>query len=106
MEKVCCTIRFQFSAILLMPSGISAQVRDPLTITSVKEVGQIEIGSPCVGVEIHKSSPLLNRIGFYYPVANSFDISTDYWTREHFRVMSLGLKVGDLPKRFLKPQIL
>jgi len=105
VEKVCRTIRFLSSAILLMPLGISAQGRDPLTINSVKEVGQIEIGSPYVGVEVHKSFPLLNRISFYYPVANSIDISTDYWRRENFRIMSLGLKVGNSPKRFLKPQV-
>src|SRR6476619_924541 len=105
VEKVCRTIRFLSSAILLMPFGMSAQGRDSLTIRSTKEVGQIEIGSPYVGVEIHKSFPLLNRISFYYPVANSIDISTDYWKRENFRIMSLGLKVGDSPKRFLKPQV-
>lgn len=76
-----------------------------LTIESVKEVGQIEVGSAYVGIEIHKSFPLLNRISFYYPVANSIDISTDYWTRERFRIMSLGLKVGDSPKRLLKHQV-
>ena len=72
-----------------MPLRISAQGSDSLTIKSVKEVGQIEIGSPYVGIEIHKSFPLLNRISFYYPVANSIDISTDYWKRENFRIMSL-----------------
>ncbi len=105
MKKVCRTLRVLSSAIVLMPFGISAQGRDSLTINSVKEVGQIEVGGPYVGVEIHKSFPLLNRISFYYPVANSIDISTDYWKRENFRIMSLGLKVGDSPKRFLKPQV-
>jgi glycogen debranching enzyme len=103
--NVTRTIRFLSSAIIWMPLGISAQGRDSLTIKSVKEVGQIEVGSPYVGVEIHKSFPLLNRISFYYPVANSIDISTDYWKRENFRIMSVGLKVGDSPKRFLKPQV-
>jgi hypothetical protein len=81
--------------------------QDPalLTIESAKEVGQIEVGGPYVGVEIHKSFPLLNRISFYYPVANSIDISDDYWKRENFRIMSVGLKVGDSPKRFLKHQV-
>lgn len=105
MIGIAHIIRFLSSAIFLLPLGISAQGRDSLTIESVKEVGQIEIGSPYVGVEIHKSFPLLNRISFYYPVANSIDISTDYWKRENFRIMSLGLKVGDSPKRFLKPQV-
>ena len=76
-----------------------------LTIQSSKEVGQIEIGSPYVGIEIHKSFPLLNRISFYYPVANSIDVSEDYWKRENFRIMSIGLKAGSSPKRFLQPQV-
>ncbi len=86
-------------------SPVSAgQPPDLLTIESANEVGQIEVGSPYVGVEIHKSFPLLNRISFYYPVANSIDISEDYWKRENFRIMSIGLKVGDSPKRFLTQQ--
>lgn len=80
--------------------------QDPafLTIESAKEVGQIEVGGPYVGIEIHKSFPLLNRISFYYPVANSIDISPDYWKRQNFRVMSVGLKVGHSPPRFLESQ--
>ncbi|HEY4754580.1 MAG TPA: amylo-alpha-1,6-glucosidase [Ignavibacteriaceae bacterium] len=84
---------------------IAGQEKNLLTIKSVKEVGQIEVGSPYVGIEIHKSFPLLNRISFYYPVANSIDISEDYWKRENYRIMSVGLKVGNAPKRFLKNQI-
>ena len=84
---------------------IQAQISDSLCVVSTKEVGQIEIGNPYVGIEIHKSFPLLNRISFYYPVANSIDISEDYWKRENYRIMSVGLKVGDSPKRFLKNQI-
>ena len=91
--------------ILFMTFVITAQDKDLLTIESTKEVGQIEVGSPYVGIEIHKSFPLLNRISFYYPVANSIDISEDYWKRENFRIMSVGLKAGDFPKRFLKNQI-
>lgn len=83
----------------------AGQEKGLLTIKSVKEVGQIEVGSPYVGIEIHKSFPLLNRISFYYPVANSIDISEDYWKRENFRIMSVGLKVGNSPKRFLKNQV-
>src|SRR3972149_10409642 len=90
---------------LFMTLRISGQDRDLLTIKSVKEVGQIEVGGPYVGIEIHNSFPMLNRISFYYPVANSIDISEDYWTRENYRIMSVGLKVGNAPKRFLKNQI-
>ncbi len=96
---------FIVSLLLLMISRINGQDKNLLTIESTKEVGQIEVGSPYVGIEIHKSFPLLNRISFYYPVANSIDISEDYWKRENFRIMNVGLKVGDSPKRFLKQQI-
>ena len=91
--------------ILLITIRIGGQDKSLLTIESNKEVGQIEVGSPYVGIEIHKSFPLLNRISFYYPVANSIDISEDYWKRENFRIMSIGLKAGDSPKRFLKNQV-
>ena len=96
---------FIVSLIILMTPRINGQNKNLLTIESTKEVGQIEVGSPYVGIEIHKSFPLLNRISFYYPVANSIDISEDYWKRENFRIMNVGLKVGDLPKEFLKHQI-
>jgi len=43
--------------------------------------GQLEIGSKFVGIEFHKSRPLPSRISYYYPVANSIDLSTDYWKR-------------------------
>lgn len=91
--------------VLSVTSRFPAQSKNLLTIESTKEVGQIEVGSPYVGIEIHKSFPLLNRISFYYPVANSIDISEDYWKRENFRAMAVGLKVGDSPKRFLKNQV-
>ena len=90
---------------LFMVLRISGQHRDLLTINSTREVGQIEVGSPYVGIEIHKSFPLLNRISFYYPVANSIDISEDYWKRENYRIMSVGLKEGNSPKRLLENQV-
>jgi len=65
---------------------------------------QIEIGSPYVGIEMHTSSPLLNRISFYYPVANSIDLSTDYWKRDEFRNFFLGIKFGDKPIEWLQPE--
>ncbi len=90
--------------LMLMILRVNGQDKSLLTIESTKEVGQIEVGGPYVGIEIHKSFPLLNRISFYYPVANSIDISEDYWKRENFRIMSVGLKVGNSEKRFLKNQ--
>ena len=99
--QICLTILILFCTTF----NVAGQEKELLTIKSVKEVGQIEVGGPYVGIEIHKSFPLLNRISFYYPVANSIDVSEDYWKRENYRVMSVGLKVGDAPKRLLKNQV-
>ena len=55
---------------------------------------KIEVGGPFVGIEMHHSSPLLQRISFFYPVANSLDESTDYWKRDTSFIMQLGLKIG------------
>ncbi|OGU72018.1 MAG: hypothetical protein A2V93_03225 [Ignavibacteria bacterium RBG_16_34_14] len=88
-----------------MTMEIQGQDKNLLNIKSTKEVGQIEVGSPYVGIEIHKSFLMLNRISFYYPVANSIDISNDYWKRENFRIMSVGLKVGKSPKKILENEI-
>lgn len=55
----------------------------------------IEVGSPYVGLEFHRSSPLPQRVSFYYPVANSIDLSNDYWTRDRTFSMALSLKDGD-----------
>lgn len=105
MKYKYCSIYLTLLLMFCSTFRTAGQEKDLLTIKSAKEVGQIEVGSPYVGIEIHKSFPLLNRISFYYPVANSIDISEDYWKRENYRVMSVGLKVGDAPKRFLKNQI-
>jgi hypothetical protein len=43
--------------------------------------GSIEVGGPYAGFESHHSRPLPSRISFYAPVANSMDLSTDYWRR-------------------------
>ncbi len=75
-----------------------------LSVEFSDKPSQIEIGSPYIGIEMHTSSPLLNRISFYYPVANSIDLSTDYWKRDQFRILSLGLKFGDQPIEWLQPE--
>jgi hypothetical protein len=89
----------------LTTAEIFGQDKNLLHIKSTKEVGQIEVGGPYVGIEIHKSFPMVNRISFYYPKANSIDISDDYWKRENFRIMSVGIKVGNSPKRILENEI-
>jgi hypothetical protein len=53
---------------------------------------QVESGSFYAGLEFHHSSPLPQRISFYYPVANSIDLSRDYWKRDSSFVMAIGLE--------------
>jgi glycogen debranching enzyme len=54
--------------------------------------GQIEIGGKFVGLEFHHSRPLPSRISFYYPVANSVDLSEGYWTRDQSLPISMIIK--------------
>ncbi len=56
---------------------------------------KIEIGSYYVGVEFHHSCPVPQRFSFYYPIANSIDLSSDYWHRDTTYVMNVGSKFGD-----------
>lgn len=93
-----------FTIMLLCSINLYSQGNDLLQIESDYEIGQIEVGGPFVGVEIHKSFPMINRISFYYPVANSIDISEDYWKRENYRIMSMGLKIGNEPKFILEEE--
>ncbi len=62
---------------------------------------KVEVGSFYAGVEFHHSSFLPQRISFYYPVANSIDLSTDYWRRDTTFFMAAGLKIGDGKKKWL-----
>jgi len=56
---------------------------------------QIEVGSHYAGIEFHHSFPTPQRISFYYPVANSIDRLTDYWTRDSTFVMAIGLQENE-----------
>ncbi|MEJ5352552.1 MAG: amylo-alpha-1,6-glucosidase [Melioribacteraceae bacterium] len=56
---------------------------------------KIEVGSFYVGSEFHHSCPVPQRFSFYYPVANSIDLSKDFWYRDTTYVMNIGLKFGD-----------
>jgi hypothetical protein len=62
---------------------------------------KIEVGSAYVGLEFHHSSIMPQRISFYYPVANSIDLSTDYWRRDTTFAMSAGLKIGNGKRQWL-----
>ncbi|MDE3056384.1 MAG: hypothetical protein KGJ59_00305 [Bacteroidota bacterium] len=57
--------------------------------------GQVEVGSWYAGAEFHGSRPLPSRISFYYPVANSIDLSTDYWKRGDSQPFAVGVKIGN-----------
>ncbi len=61
----------------------------------------VSVGSPYVGVEMHNSSILPQRISFYYPVANSIDLSSDYFTRDTTYIMSAALKIDNKPIEWL-----
>ena len=63
--------------------------------------GQVEAGGRFAGAEFHRSRPLPSRISFYYPVANSIDLSTDYWKRDESCPMAIGIRVGGGPTRWL-----
>ncbi|MBU1098068.1 MAG: hypothetical protein KKB34_16410 [Bacteroidetes bacterium] len=65
---------------------------------------KIEIGSAYAGLEFHHSSCLPQRISFYYPVANSIDMSTDFWKRDTSYIMAVGIKTGSGKKEFIDPK--
>ena len=71
--------------------------RDKIIAVKYSGDAKVEVGSPFVGIEFHHSMPVPQRISFYYPVANSFDLSTDYWKRDTTFVSSLSLKINDEP---------
>lgn len=56
---------------------------------------QIEVGGPYVGAEFHHSCPAPQRFSFFYPIANSIDMSTDYWFRDTTFAVEVGLKIGN-----------
>jgi hypothetical protein len=63
--------------------------------------GQAEVGGRFVGAEFHRSRPLPSRISFYYPVANSIDLSTDYWKRFESLPMAIGVQFDNGPRRLI-----
>jgi len=63
--------------------------------------GQVEVGGRYVGAEFHNSRPLPSRISFYYPVANSVDLSTDYWKRDESQPMSIGIQIGNKRRHWI-----
>ncbi|MCX6142413.1 MAG: hypothetical protein NTZ35_04265 [Ignavibacteriales bacterium] len=68
---------------------------DPLTYFFDGRHGQVEVGGRYVGFEFHHSRPVPSRISFFYPVANSIDVSTDYWKRDNSMPMAIGFRIGN-----------
>ena len=96
MKQLLVATLFFFAAHMM-----TAQVVNPLIFPFDKKYGQVEVGGPYVGVEFHKSRPLPSRISFYYPVANSIDLSTDYWKRDESRPLAIGVKIGNEKKKWI-----
>ncbi len=63
--------------------------------------GQVEVGSWYAGAEFHGSRPLPSRVSFYYPVANSIDLSTDYWKRGDSQPFVVAVKIGNGKKHWI-----
>ena len=81
---------------------LSAQsTGDPLSYFFDRHYGQVEVGGRYAGAEFHESRPIPSRISFYYPVANSIDVSTDYWKRGNSLPFAVGVRVGDKAKHWL-----
>lgn len=83
--------------------GVIVQVmisdeKDCLSYSFTQKYGQVEVGGPFVGTEFHHSRPLPSRISFYYPVANSIDLSSDYWRRDESLPMTIGLALDNEQK--------
>jgi hypothetical protein len=96
--KVIVSLLFFFCGALLHV-GVCAEGAEScgqqLAVTFDGKRGQVEVGGPFAGVEFHESRPLPSRISFYYPVANSIDLSTDYWQRGNSRPMVVETRTGD-----------
>jgi hypothetical protein len=78
---------------------VTSQSDDPLSYSFKGHYGQVEVGGRFAGAEFHESRPLPARISFYYPVANSIDLSTDYWKRGASRPMAIATSIdGNSPR--------
>ena len=77
---MCIKMKMYLLIFLFLPILLFSQ--NNLNPISFDKNAKIEVGSNFVGLEFHKSRPLPQRISFYYPLANSVDVSTDYWYRD------------------------
>src|ERR1039458_7507317 len=89
------------SVILAWSSVLAQSSSEPLSYFFDRHYGQVEVGGRFAGAEFHESRPIPSRISFYYPVANSIDVSTDYWKRGNSLPFALGIRAGQETKRWL-----
>lgn len=80
-------MRIQWIIALLMCANLFGQngdsrFFDDIAVPFAGKRGQVEVGGNFAGAAFHHSRPLPSRISFFYPVANSLDLSTDYWKRD------------------------
>lgn len=81
------------SVSVVITTGAQPLPWDSLGIEFDGRYGQVEVGGAFAGVEFHGSRPVPARISFYYPVANSIDLSTDYWRRDESRPLSFTISI-------------
>ncbi|MFH1195688.1 MAG: amylo-alpha-1,6-glucosidase [bacterium] len=98
-----CFVLLLLDGNLLFASDKENEIRKELAINFSGDA-KIEVGSYFVGLEFHHSYPVPQRISFYYPVANSIDLSTDYWKRDTTYISEVGIKFGDKETEWLNGQ--
>ena len=98
--------RFLWTIPMMLAAGLACEqpaqrTADPVFFHFDGGYGQVEVGGPYVGLEFHGSRPLPSRVSFYAPVANSIDLSTDYWKRGDSRPFVMGIKVDGGPRTWI-----
>ena len=102
MSPLTRSILYRLLLLVACPAVVFAGAgTQPLARTFTAGYGQVEVGGRYAGAEFHGSRPLPSRISFYSPVANSIDLSTDYWHRGDSRPFSIGVRIGRGPKRWV-----
>lgn len=95
---------FFITALIFNSIQVAGQSGKKKLLINYRGDAKIEVGSYFVGLEFHHSYPVPQRFSFYYPVANSIDLSTDYWKRDTTFVMDIGLKFGESKMEWLNNQ--
>ena len=99
MSKTHLKSIFYLTLILTLTSFFSCSPKSSIGTDKLavqfKGDAKIEVGGPFVGAEFHHSYMIPQRISFFYPVANSIDLSRDYWTRDSSFVADWTLKIGN-----------